>query len=435
MEATITDINSVKKKIQIEIPQADVAKAVDAAYLELKKNAKVKGFRPGKTPRAVLERMFNKDVQADVANTLIQNSFLDAVKQHSLAFIGMPDIDPPALDPAAPYIYDITLEVKPELAPIDFNGVQLKKTLYKLSEAEVDKQIELLQKQLAEFKPIDEVRAVADGDFAVIDYEGFKDGLPFAQTQKTDNYTLKIGRKMITEDFDHEVTGMMIGEQKTFPVTFPEDYHNKDLAGIAVSFTVTLKEIRKEVIPDADDDFAKKMGPFEALEDLKNAIRKNLQEGYDKRSQQEIQEQIFEKLLTESFELPETLVKYELDGIVEDTEMRFSQSNMTLDQLGLSREKLEEEYRDVAEKQVRRHLFLSKIIEQENMELTDDQLNEEYASFAQAVGQPVDFIKTYYKSNPDKLDGFKHALLEKKVFDLIIEKAVIEEVEPEAVQP
>jgi len=435
MEATITDINSVKKKIQIEIPQTDVAKAVDAAYLELKKNAKVKGFRPGKTPRAVLERMFNKDVQADVANTLIQNSFLEAVKQHSLAFIGTPDIDPPALDPAAPYIYDIALEVKPELAPINFNGVQLKKTLYKMSEAEVDKQIELLQKQLAEFKPIDEVRAVADGDFAVIDYEGFKDGLPFAQTQKTENYTLKIGRKMITEDFDREVTGIMPGEQKTFPITFPEDYHNKDLAGIAVSFTVTLKEIRKEVIPVADDDFAKKMGPFQTLEDLKDAIRKNLQQGYDKRSQQEIQEQIFEKLLTENFELPETLVKYELDGIIEDTEMRFSQSNMTLDQLGLSREKLEEEYRDVAEKQVRRHLFLSKIIEQENMELTDDQLNEEYASFAQAVGQPIDFIKTYYKSNPDKLDGFKHALLEKKVFDLIIEKAVIEEVEPEAVQP
>lgn len=435
MEATITDINSVKKKIQIEIPQADVAKALDDAYLKLKKNAKVKGFRPGKIPRTVLERMFGKDVQADVTNTLIQNSFLEAVKQHSLAFIGTPDIDPPALDPAAPYIYDITLEVKPELAAIDFNGVQLKKTLYKLSEAEVDKQIELLQKQLAEFKPIDEVRAAADGDYALIDYEGFKDGLPFAQTQKTENYTLKIGRKMITEDFDREVTGMTPGEQKTFPVTFPEDYHNKDLAGIAVSFTVTLKEIRKEVIPAADNDFAKKMGPFETLEDLKNAIRKNLQEGYNKRSQQEIQEQIFEKLLTEDFELPETLVKLELDGIVEDTEMRFSQSNMTLDQLGLSREKLEEEYRDVAEKQVRRHLFLSKIIEQEKLELTEDQLNAEYASFAQAVGQPIDFIKTYYKNNPDKLDGFKHALLEKKVFDLIMEKAAIEEVEPEAVQP
>jgi trigger factor len=292
-----------------------------------------------------------------------------------------------------------------------------------------------LQKQLAEFQPIEEVRAVTDGDYAVIDYEGSKDGLPFAQTQKTENYTLKVGRKMITEAFDQQVTGMTPGQQKTFPITFPDDYHNKDLAGIEVSFTVTLKEIRQEVLPDADAAFAKKLGPFETLEDLKNAIRKNLQEGYDKRSQQEIQEQIFEKLLTEAFELPETLVKYELDGIVDDMEIRFSQNNMTLDQLGLSREKLEDEYRDVAEKQVRRHLFLSKIIEQEKMELTEEQLNLEYESFAQVVGQPVDFIKNYYKSNPEKLDGFKHALLEKKVFDLIIEKAAIEEVNPEAVQP
>lgn len=432
MEVTVTDINSVKKKIQIEIPQTDVAKAVDAAYMELKKSAKVKGFRPGKTPRAVLERMFAKDVGADVANTLIQNSFLDAVKENKLAFIGMPNIEPPELDPTAPYIYDVTLEVKPELSPIDFSGLKLKKTLHKMSEAEVDMQIELLQKQLAEFHPIEEPRAAVDGDYAVIDYEGFKDGLPFEQTQKTENYTLKIGRKMITEDFDREVTGMMPGEQKTFALTFPEDYHNKDLAGIAVSFNVMLKEIRKEILPPADDAFAKKLGPFETVEDLKNAIRKNLQEGYDKRSQQEIQEQIFEKLLTETFELPETLVKLELEGIVEDMEARFSQSNMTLDQLGLTRESLEEEYRDVAEKQVRRHLFLSKVIEQENMELSDEELNQEYETFATAVGQPVDFIKSYYKANPEKLDGLKHALLEKKVFDLIIGKAEIEEVTPEA---
>ncbi|MDA8403318.1 MAG: hypothetical protein M0Z56_03850, partial [Desulfobacteraceae bacterium] len=194
-------------------------------------------------------------------------------------------------------------------------------------------------------------------------------------------------------------------------------------------------------IYDKDSVKAKEAGAefgvnvFETLEDLKNAIRKNLQEGYDKRSHQELQEQIFEKLLTESFELPETLVKMELDGIIDDTEMRFSQSNMTLDQLGLSREKLEEEYRDVAEKQVRRHLFLSKIIEQEKMELNEEQLNQEYEAFAKAVGQPVDFIKNYYKTNPEKLDGFKHALLEKKVFDLILEKAEIEDVEPETVTP
>lgn len=432
MQVTVTDINSVKKKIQIQIPQEDVSKELDSAYLELKKTAKIKGFRPGKTPRAVLERMFHKDVHADVTNKLIQSSLFDAIKQESIAFIGTPDLDPPALDPAAPYVYDVTVELKPELSPIAFEGVALKKTLYKMSEAEVDHQLAMVRKQLAEFVPIEEERAAMDGDYAVIDYEGFKDGKPFEQTQKTENHTLKLGQHMITESFDQQIIGMRPGDRKEFAVTFPTDYHNGDLAGLDITFNVTLKEIRKEVVPEADNELAKKLGKFETIDDVKEAIRKNLQQGYDKRSEQELQEQIFEKLLTENFELPETLVRFELDGIVADTEMRFSQSNMTLDQLGLSREKLEEQYRDVAENQVRRHLFLSKIIEQEKMELPEEELNAEFLSFSQTIGQPVDFIKEYYEKNPDKLEGFKHALLEKKVFDLIIGKAVITEVEPEA---
>lgn len=435
MEVTITDISPVKKKVQIRIPHVDVAKKLDSAYLELKKNAKIKGFRPGKAPRSVLERMFRKDVHADVTSKLIQNTFIKAVKQESLAFIGTPDIDPPELDPEQPFVYDVTMELKPELADIDYEGIKLKKTLYKMSESEVDKQIEMLQKQLAEYQPINEDRAAAEADHAVIDYEGLKNGQPFDPTRKTENYTLKIGRNTISEDFDKEIVGMKPGEQKEFAVTFPEDYHNKELAGLDITFHVTLKEIRKEVLPAVDDKLAKQLGNFETIEDVKTAIRKNLQEGYDKRSEQEIQEQIFEKLLTEKFELPETLVKFELDGIIEDTEMRFSQSNMTLDQLGLSRKKLEEQYRDVAENQVRRHLFLSKIIEQESMDLTEDELNKEMDTLAQTVKQPVDFIKEYYKKNPDKLEGFKHALLEKKVFDLIIEKATVEEVEPGAAAP
>jgi len=431
MEVTVTDISPVKKKVQIQVPHADVAKELDSAYLQLKKNAKIKGFRPGKAPRSVLERMFRKDVHADVTNTLIQNTFIDAVKQESLAFIGTPDIDPPELDPEGPFVYDVTVELKPELSDINFEGIELKKTLYKMSESEVDKQIEMLQKQLAEDKPITEDRPVAEGDHAVIDYEGLKDGKPFEQTQKTENFTLKIGQGMISEEFDQQIIGMKPGEQKEFTITFPEDYHNKDLANIEITFTVTLKEIREEVLPPVDDELAKKLGNFETIEDVRNAIRKNLQEGYDKRSEQEIQEQIFEKLLTEEFELPETLVKFELDGIISDTEMRLSQSNMTMDQLGLSREKLEEQYRDVAENQVRRHLFLSKIIEQESMELPEDELNKEYESLSQTIGQPSDFIKEYYQKNPDKLEGFKHAILEKKVFDLIVEKATVKEVAPE----
>jgi trigger factor len=313
--------------------------------------------------------------------------------------------------------------------------VELKKTLYKMTEAEVDRQIELLRKQLAELVPIEEDRAAMDGDHVLIDYEGRKDGKPFEPTQKTENHGLKLGQHTITESFDQAINGMKPGDQKEFSVDFPEDYPNGDLAGLTIAFRVTLKEIRKEVIPAADDHLAKKLGKYETMDEVRDVIRKNLQQGYDKRAQQELQEQIFEKLLTEKFELPETLVRFELDGIVADMEMRFEESNMTLDQLGLSREKLEEQYRDLAENQVRRHLFLSKIIEQEKLDLSEAEMDAEFASFAETIGQPVEFIKEYYKKNPDKMEGFKHALLEKKVFDLIIEKAAITEVAPESEAP
>ena len=435
MEVTVTDINSVKKKIQIQIPKEKVGKELDDAYFKLKKTAKVKGFRPGKAPRSVLERLFKKDVHADVAGNLIQSTFIDVIKQEDLAVIGTPDIDPPELDPNGPFTYDVTVELKPELSSIEFNGVQLTKTLYKMSESEVDKQIEMLQKQLAENKPIKEARAVIDGDIVIIDYEGLKDGESFEPTQKTENFSITIGQKLISDEFDKQLISMNPGDQKEFSITFPQDYHNKDLANLEIAFNVTLKEIREEIIPAADDELAKKLGDFKTLEDVKTKIRENLKEGYDKRTEQEVQEQIFEKLLTENFEIPETLIKLELDGIIADAEIRFSQSNMTLDQLGLTREKLEEEYRDLAEKQVRRHLFLSKVIEQEKMEMSDAEMETEFELFSKNTGQPLDMIKNYYKQNPDRMDGFKHALLEKKVFDLIVEKADIKEVEPKTEEP
>lgn len=431
MEVTIEDINSVKKKINIQIPVDEVVRELDSAYLKLKKSAKIKGYRPGKAPRAVLERVFKKDIHSEVTNTLIQNTLIDAIKQKDLAVIGTPQINPSELSPDAPYTYDATVELKPQLAAVNFKGIELQKKLYKMKESEVDRQIEMLQRQLAQYIPITENRPSVEGDFTVIDYEGFKDGKPYEETQKTQNYTLKIGQGMISEEFDRQVTGMKAGDHKEFLVHFPETYHNKKLADQDLAFQVDLKEIREQKLPALDNEFASTLGKYETVDEVRAEIRKNLQEGYDKRSEQELQEQIFEKLLTENFEIPETLVQFELDNIIYDTAVRFAQSNISMEQVGLTREKMETQYRDVAEKQVRRHLFLAKIIEQEGLEVANQELDGEYESFAKAIGRDVDGIKEYYKKNPDKLEGFKLTILEKKAFNLIIENADIKEVVPE----
>lgn len=430
MDVTVEEISSTKKKLHIEVPGDEVAKELEKAYAHLKKNAQIKGYRQGKVPRSVLERKFQKDVHSDVIQTLIQNTLFDAIKQQDLPMLGTPEIDFSDLTPDQPFTYSATVEIKPELGEVDFKAMTLKKTDYQADTEEIENQVELLKKHLAEYHPISEQRAAVDGDYVVIDYEGFKDGQPFEEVQKTENHTLKIGQSSMSEDFDKALIGMQPGETKEFSVHFPEDYHNESLAGQDITFQVTLKEIREEVLPAADDEMAKKLGNFKDMSELREEIRKNLQQGYDKRADQELQEQIFANLLTENFEVPETLVQFEIDNIIQDAEQQFAQNSLSLEQLGLTRDKMAEQYRDLAEKQVRRHLLLSKIIEQEGLEITDEELESEYSRFSEATGQPVETIKTYYQQNPEKLDGFKHALLEKRAIDLIINSATIQVTEP-----
>jgi trigger factor len=181
-----------------------------------------------------------------------------------------------------------------------------------------------------------------------------------------------------------------------------------------------------------DDAFAKSLGQFETLEDLKNMIKDNLAQGYEKRIEQELNEQVFEALINKvSFELPEIMVNYELENIISDTERRFSYQNRSMEEVGLTREKLQEQYRETAEKQVRRHILLSKVVEQEKLECSDEDLEKGFEDMAKTFNQPVEQIKSFYDQSKDQLEFFKHTLLEKQAIKLIIDNSKIEDVAPE----
>jgi len=260
MQVTVEDLSSVKKILHIEIPEDKVGSELDASYKNLKQTAKVKGFRPGKTPRSVLKRMFKKDVHADVSSRLIQNSFLEALKETGLNIVGNPKVEPPGLEEKGPYKYDATIEIRPEIEDIDFKGLTLKKTVYQISDEEVNAQLKMLQKSLAQQKTVEEDRPVKEGDFALIDYEGFKDGKPYVETQLTENFTIKVGNGQILKEFDTGIIGMKPEETREVEVTFPQDYFNPKLAGLNITFKVKLNEIREEVLPEIDDELAKNLG-------------------------------------------------------------------------------------------------------------------------------------------------------------------------------
>ena len=208
------------------------------------------------------------------------------------------------------------------------------------------------------------------------------------------------------------------------------------MANQKIEFKTILKEIREEILPNIDDDFAKDLGDYKNLEELKNKILENLKSGYEKRAEQELNEQIFRALIDKTnFEVPEVLVETELEGIISDAERSFQYRNATLEDMGLSREKIALRYRETAEKQVRRYLILDKIIDQEKLTLSDEELESEMKKMAETVKQSLEDIKQFYNHNKDRLDAFKHGLLEKKAMRLIIDSSKIEETRPEREKP
>ena len=432
MQVTVEDLSTVKKVLHVEIPEKVVVGELDKAYKDLKKNAKVKGFRPGKTPRTVLERLYKKDVNADVSSKLIQESLINAIKEAELNIVGRPEIEPPIADGKGPYKYDATVEIEPEIETVDFKGLALKKNLYRVSAEEMDAQLKMLQKNLAQQKTLEEDRPAQEGDFVLIDYEGFKDGKPFAETQKTENFTLKIGDGPILKEFDEQLIGMRIDETREVKVHFPEDYFNNKVANLKIIFNVKLNGIREVVLPAIDDEFAKDLGQYETLKQLKDGIRNNLIKGYEKRSEQEVQEQIYIALLKKTnFEVPDSWIDHELKGIINETEMAFAQHGITLEQRGLTKESLEEKYRDTAKNQVKRHLLLKKIIEQEKLTISDEELENGYKDMSKVFNKPVEEIKKFYEQKENSVESLKLSILEKKALKLIIENSSQEIVKPE----
>ncbi|OQY12714.1 MAG: trigger factor [Desulfobacteraceae bacterium 4572_19] len=443
MQVTVEDVNTVKKILHIEVPKKDVAKAFDKAYQELRKTSKLRGFRPGKAPRKVLEGMFHKDVHQDVLSKLVQTSFADALKELKLInAIGEPKINPPMVDPDDAYKYDATIELKPDIEDIDFKGIEITKNIYTLSDDMVDGQLEMLRKQFAKKELIEEARPIQNEDFILIDIEGFIDGKPYDKTPFSKNFTMQIGRGVISKNFDEEMIGMEVGDEKEILVDYPAfnsdgtpsndpNFNvNMDLAGNKIVYKVKLNEIRYEILPDLDDEFAKKLGQYESLDTLKQAILDNLKQGFDRRTEQELAEQIYVKLFKDAdFELPEMMVKYEFESILAEAEQSLKSSDKTLEQAGYTKETLTRMYWPLAENQVRRHLILDKIANQEELLISDEELEDGFKNMAKSINQSVEMVKQFYSGGEEKILGFKQTLREQKAFNLVLESSKITEVQ------
>ncbi len=433
MEVSVDDLSSVQKLLHIEIPEEDVIVEIDKAYKDIKKTAKIKGFRQGKAPRNVLEQMFKKDVHKDVASKLVQNSVYQAISKAELKAVGNPVVEPAELSDTGPYKYDAHVEVMPELGDIDCNGLTLKKNIYKVTEKEIEMQVQMLQRNLAEHKAVQEDRAIRNEDLVLLNYAVFKDGMPFKEVPSADNFKLKIGEGLISKDLDEALIGLKPGDsQYDIDIKFPDNHFKDILAGSEVTFKVKINEILEEVLPELDDKFLKKLGQFQSFDDLKNAVADNLKQGYEARVNQELGEQVFTAILAKmDFEVPSVMTEHELDGIIAPMSQSYPVKDMTTNELKRLRDDLAAKYRGLAEQQVKRHMVLTTVANQEELTLSDEEVEEGLRDMSARLNLPLDDIKKKYSQNMGRMELFKQTLLEKNAMRLIIERSTIEEVEPE----
>lgn len=430
MNVDVEDISTVKKILHVKIPEEDVTRELDNAYGALKNKAKIKGFRPGKVPRPLLERRFKAEMNEEVSGKLIEGSYGEALREAGLMPLGQPSIDRPDIEKSQPYHYSITVEVCPPIENLNIKGLKLQEKVHTVTDEEVETQLKMLQRRGASLKTVDESRPVKNGDVVIIDYEGFKDGESFEPAGKTENFQVEVGSGRILKDFDQQLVGMETDSTKEFQVVFPEDYYNKGLAGLEVSFKVILKAIKEEILPEIDDEFAKYLGEYQTLDELKDAIRKDLERRYKAESERQLREDIIDMLIEQSdLEPPEVLVKEELSALVTNAHNAMTERGMSLEESGQTEEELSRTYYPIAEKKVREYLFLQKVVEQEEITLTDELLKQSYKDLAESINQPVSALKEFHDKDKDAYEMFRQKNIERLVIERIKENGNIEVVE------
>jgi len=425
MKASVEEISSVKRKISVEIPKDQVVKEVDSFYKDLGKKAKIKGFRPGKVPRNILERYFKDYVKAEVIQKLIEESYPKALSETELQPVSPPAIDPGEFEGGKPFQYSALVEIKPDIKLEGYTGLKLEGKKEEVTTEEVEQRMKALQNLHANLSTISEVRPIQAGDYVIVDYEAKADGKPL-EGGKAIDFTVEVGSGQFIPTFEEKLIGLRIEEEKEIEVSFPADYGYQKWAGKTVSFHVKVKEIKAKILPPLDDEFAKDLGDYSSLEELKGSLRGEIEKEKALALDQQLKDQAVNQLLEANpFEVPESLVEGQAKAIVSDTKLRLAAQGVALKNLGVSEEKLQGDYRDMAQKQVKTFLILEKIANQEGIAVTDEEADHRLKEVSEKMRQPFDAVKRYYEKN-GLLPEVKAGILRDKTLNFLLEKANVQ---------
>lgn len=394
-------------KLTIEVPAEEVEKALQAAYLKERSKISLPGFRKGRVPRQMIEKMYGPEVFYDeAANRMISEAYAKAYDECELELVSQPKIEITQLEKGKEFIFTAEVAVKPEVKLGEYKGLKVDKVSTRVTQKEVDEEIDKERERNARTIDVTD-RAVQDKDQITLDFEGFVDGVAF-EGGKASDYPLTIGSGAFIPGFEDQLIGANIDEEKEINVTFPEEYQAKELAGKAAVFKCTVHSIKAKELPELDDEFVSDVSEkSETVDAYKAEVKAKIKERKENEGKQKREDQSVEQAVANAeMDIPEAMISFQSRQMVDDFARRIMQQGMTMEQYfqftGLSEEKMMEEFKPEAEKRIRTRLTLEAIVAAENIEVSEERLDEELQKMADSYKMEVDKLKEYMGENEKK---------------------------------
>ena len=410
-------------KLTIEVSAEDLDKAMQNAYQKAKGRISIPGFRKGKAPRKMIEQMYGKGVfLEDAANALIPEHYSKALAECDLEIVSQPKIDVTQVEPGKPFIFTAEVATKPEVTLGDYKGLEVPKSETEVTDEEVEAELKKEQEKNSRTITVED-RAAQNGDTATIDFEGFVDGEAFEGGKGTD-YPLTLGSNTFIPGFEEQLVGANTGDHVEVKVTFPEEYQAKELAGKEAVFQCDVKKIEAKELPELDDDFAKDVSEFDTVDEYKADVKAKLEEKKQNEIKRAYQDEAIDKIVDKStMELPDAMIDTQCENMINQFAQQMAQQGLSMDQYlqfsGLTIDQLKEQVRPDAITRIKSSLVLEQIAKEENIEITDEDVDAEIEKMAKMYNMEADKLKEYIGDN--EKESMKRDLAVTKAVDLIME--------------
>ena len=425
MSVQVEKLEKNMAKLTVEVSAEDFKAAIKKAFNKNKNRFAIPGFRKGKAPQAMIEKMYGEGVfYEDAADEAINASYAEAMKESGLDIVSRPEVTIEEIGKDEPFVYSALVAVKPEVTLGQYKGVEVEKADASVSAEDVEAELKKVQEQNARLLTVED-RGVEDGDQTVIDFEGFVDGKGF-EGGKAEDYPLTIGSHSFIDTFEEQLIGKKIGEECEVNVTFPTEYHAADLAGKPATFKVTVKEIKVKELPELNDEFASEVSEFDTLDEYKKDVEKKLAEKKEIEANSKNEDAVVAKVVENAtMEIPDKMIDAQAENMVQDMARRMQSQGLSLDMYlkytGMTVEQMKEQARPDAEKRIRTRLVLEAVAKAENIQISDEKVDEEVAKMAEAYKMEVEKLKSYMSESDVK--QMKEDLAVQQAVDLLVAEA------------